>query len=914
MTELIPKILRGNQLLNRLKYGLVLTTATLLCLFAVSIIHQPKAHANIWGGPGNFYWLLMPPNLYNYLLTCDGQPNSPAYTQWISAFGAPTTTSVDVAYGQASVPLSFNWNAAICHYSPNSIIQARLLITGATPGVIGMVGQQSALWFGGGNPVGFYTSTSRGFTYAPAGGFTTSGWYPITLYSRTISQFPLSPQFGCVTNGPGIYTTAIDNFAPCPDGGATFYIYINVIGKPPMGNLDQANCSTIAGWAFDPDSPNTSIPVDVYINGPYGGGGTGVGRYPTNIFRGDVNGKFGIGGNHGFSIPTPSAFLDGLAHSVYVYAIGVDAAGNVDNVGNALLGVATIGPCYHSACTINSINSGQPIVANQTFKIQVTLTNNGPTTWPSSGPGAVLIGLRNTAVPGDNWWTTNFNSAPLRSTAGQRIFLPRSITPGASLPIAFTARAPNQVYANKHLDIQPLIEGVTWINDACSINAPIWGQFTLKPFTNPLTATPDEENPSNFSIVSGVDVPSYTPGSPSIPGIQIGRVVYWTRVIGGVDKPQGYLLLPPPTTATIPEAGLTLPALNTGPPPGFMAGDQVCSFTTINHNSGIIRADGVTAQLGPSATSATACARISNKPYLSFYGNDVFAGGGFSGGSCNTTSGITAFTNNTIGSGVQLAALALGQITQFNSAILRTSTPTPLNGLSFANTGPPGYLGVAHCVPDYWSGHPSSVPSSASSLNITPALTTGVYYYKPSGGTLDLKAPPGVQNGQQLVLYVDGNVNITGNVVFNGASSWAAINDIPSLYLIVQGNIYIQPSVAQLDGVYITQPKLGVTPSGTIYTCANGTGLFANAALYDNCKTQLTVNGAFIAQQVKFLRTFQSLRNSNPLGPIAEYTSPNAAEVFYFSPEIYLAKPQLPLVSGSSSGTYDYITSLPPVL
>lgn len=58
----------------------------------------------------------------------------------------------------------------------------------------------------------------------------------------------------------------------------------------------------ITGWAFDPDSPNTSIGIHVYIGGKCGDSDVeGYGWIIADQYRPDVNTAYGITGNHGFS-------------------------------------------------------------------------------------------------------------------------------------------------------------------------------------------------------------------------------------------------------------------------------------------------------------------------------------------------------------------------------------------------------------------------------------------------------------------------------------------------------------------------------------------------------------------------------------------------------------------------------------
>jgi hypothetical protein len=95
--------------------------------------------------------------------------------------------------------------------------------------------------------------------------------------------------------------------------------------------------------------------------------------------------------------------------------------------------------------------------------------------------------------------------------------------------------------------------------------------------------------------------------------------------------------------------------------------------------------------------------------------------------------------------------------------------------------------------------------------------------------------------------------------------------------------------------------------------------------LLSNCKSQLLVNGSFVAQHVYLDRSFGSVRNAYP-GEHLTGTPYNctdsgntpygdcAGEIFNFSPELYLIQPAFEPSGGPTSGKYDYVTSLAPVL
>lgn len=93
-----------------------------------------------------------------------------------------------------------------------------------------------------------------------------------------------------------------------------------VNAKAPIGWLDSfSSRGILSGWTLDPDTPNQSIKVNVYIDGP-SGQSTKVGTYTASTTRSDVNRVTGYAGNHGFRITLPNNVTDG-AHTAYVYAL-----------------------------------------------------------------------------------------------------------------------------------------------------------------------------------------------------------------------------------------------------------------------------------------------------------------------------------------------------------------------------------------------------------------------------------------------------------------------------------------------------------------------------------------------------------------------------------------------------------------
>lgn len=269
------------------------------------------------------------------------------------------------------------------------------------------------------------------------------------------------------------------------------------------------------------------------------------------------------------------------------------------------------------------------------------------------------------------------------------------------------------------------------------------------------------------------------------------------------------------------------------------------------------------------------------------------------------------------GAGVQYAAYALSRIYEVASSTWG-SAQAPA-GLSFANTTTSdipggdfgGRFGSVPCIPDHYATKPTTLADNMSSQNLD-SYGTGVYY---NNGNMHFTAPGNVTTidpGQETVIYVNGNVHLSTNVHYTG--SWNPAN-VPIFRLIVRGNIYIDTSVTRLDGVFIAQPN--GSSGGIIYTCASatpapytapGTTNFPSNTVGARCGSKLTVNGSFIAKQVQLWRTTGTLRQS---ASGEANGSGNIAEVFNFSPALWINQPDL---SGLVESDYDAIVSLPPVL
>jgi hypothetical protein len=225
--------------------------------------------------------------------------------------------------------------------------------------------------------------------------------------------------------------------------------------------------------------------------------------------------------------------------------------------------------------------------------------------------------------------------------------------------------------------------------------------------------------------------------------------------------------------------------------------------------------------------------------------------------------------------------MAMGQIQDFASTQGSSGQPTRL---SFANT-----TGKTNAPAGLFGGDAGSVA----------AVCNYISDLKPST-TLQTATPVtarGVSGQQEL--FMQGDVQIKGNVIYNGTGGWTSLAAIPRFKLVVVGgNIFIDKDVTQLDGLYVAIPSASGI-GGNIYTCSIGGSavLTSSPTFYTDCNKPLIINGAFVAKSVQFLRTFGSM------------SKPGAAEQFNYSPELWL-----PRTVNSVGSDYNSITGLPPVL
>ncbi len=545
-----------------------------------------------------------------------------------------------------------------------------------------------------------------------------------------------------------------------------------------------------------------------------------------------------------------------------------------------------IGACYSATCSIpdfdiglgaNSIKAGQPV------NIPVNITNSG------DGDNAPLYdelgGNQLTITDGGG----DVDFAPVDFLgAGDSVGL--GVTRGNNIPLT----APN-ARSNYVIDAYVDYNGrFAIIGSPANENNVIHCTKTVtvyQPFALPTSATPTLNDPENPTSVSA----SYTATQSTVgqvtlnfgPGYSASNVytgpitstdddlLFYKRYSDGFITNLASANDPNQVIDTTPDYARSLSSSSLPP---RNVGDYVCANIVMSPQRGFINAAG-TIRGAVNDGTVNNCERIVNHPFVRAYGGDVV------GGAQGVKGYIREYASSGAGSGVEFAAIALGDVAGFSSALLRSAAPMPSNGLTFAKGTDPGAIpnGVAggqfasgRSQTKYWETkydlsrtEVDGPEKTYTSLDIDAANPVrGKQTHidpggDPDGGLLTLTGETGFKG--KTAIYVDGDVVITSNIAYD--LSWGGTQDIPSFVLIAKGNIYVASGVTQLDGLYVAQNG----GSGKIYTCTQNNGARFNAAsppdVYTNCTSKLRVNGAFVADDIRFLRTYSTLREITQTSP-----------------------------------------------
>lgn len=510
--------------------------------------------------------------------------------------------------------------------------------------------------------------------------------------------------------------------------------------------------------------------------------------------------------------------------------------------------------CYHATCNPAVVGAigyrgngpGGIVIAGQPFTIYVPVKNDNTSGDAESIPADGVSSYYQFSMTES---PDNYQGSLVEHPAGS----PLDVGDTEVVQINFSANSNTGYIRTLTLNFYPDLWPHASLGDGCSVTIPIYQYFQINPSAS-ITST-NSENPTLFNTTTpGI---SYAYGG----SIASGSPTTTATTIGSLTK------RPPNPPLTVDGAYVTSDTYGSGISytknytngGSFkaMAGDQYCSNVTISPGTGYRGPPGY-GDVNDNPVSTSGCLTVTNKPYFKVRGSGAAADITVpsANGPSSSGSGLLAGWNDNQdtygdttavdrGAGAELSALALIKITGFASAQTNiTNSPT---ALTFANTN-------GSDISSHYDSPSLGGNFGGQERNITvpkPTSTSNVLSGNQTIGNITV-------NGN-VSYFVNGNVYINGPITYN-TGGWSPGN-VPSFVLVATGNIYIDKSVTELDGLYLAQPK-DATTGGNIYTCASAQG--TPDSNYTDCNNQLVVYGSFVANQVRMLRTFGSLRDEIP--------------------------------------------------
>ncbi|HSX45174.1 MAG TPA: hypothetical protein VLF39_03685, partial [Candidatus Saccharimonadales bacterium] len=311
---------------GRFKHASSLVSLVLVIL-GFLLINPAKVFASvIWNaGQQASYKTQMPAFNFSTLNNCGGGA-SPAYTQWVAKPGAPTTSVVQVNYKDTTVGLNFNYNGAVCTYSPNSVIDTLLRVNGASvdggASITGINGDMHLI-FGAGAKVGTYQISANGFNLNLASGFQNSSQtFHVTVNFRQLNHFPSG--YVCVGNNKKVGAGQVNL---CPQVSLGVAVTVNVFPNRPPWLYADVECNGYDepdGFyvtARDPDSPTdqSSFGVSWQLENY----DTSINKWvPGLANKGTTNDIFGTGTHRKQILWKNSNLPDDQEHRVHVWTYG----------------------------------------------------------------------------------------------------------------------------------------------------------------------------------------------------------------------------------------------------------------------------------------------------------------------------------------------------------------------------------------------------------------------------------------------------------------------------------------------------------------------------------------------------------------------------------------------------------------
>lgn len=317
-----------------------------------------------------------------------------------------------------------------------------------------------------------------------------------------------------------------------------------------------------------------------------------------------------------------------------------------------------------------------------------------------------------------------------------------------------------------------------------------------------------------------------------------------------------------------------------------------------------------------------ACRTIAKKPSVAFWNGGLFAGAG------NVATSTSTRRQNPF-VGILASTMPTTQYGSWAEYLANVNGSVGGNSLAGMIPGLGGVSGLFSSGAAYaWDGSTSSNALSNSPLTIQNVNSSVLGYSGVSTNSAVMdrleayfkKAATSTQGylsemkniGDSRIYYVNGNVEITGNIELSTASK-SSIYQLPQVVIFATGDINISENVTQIDAWLISKQKVDTCYNkfsvGLTQARVNGNPVYTD----NNCQEKLNINGPVFAKTITTKRSFGSDGTSNNDTDPLNTSNPRAvpAEVFNLSAESYLwAYAQAGRYS--SSYTEAYSRELPP--